>query len=50
MDSGGYRTAGWGKQETSKIIKDRAGDYGEPRYANETRPINFAVKLWLRTA
>ena len=50
MDSGEYRTAGWNTQETAKIVKDRSGDYGEPRYANETRPLNFTVNLWLRTA
>lgn len=53
METNGVATMGGGNGRngpgttTTTIKKD---DYGEPRYASETRPKNYTVKVWRRTA
>lgn len=46
--AGGNDNAGLSTFTNSKIESD--GVNGTPRLGNETRPENYTVKLWLRTA
>ena len=46
--AGGHDSATQSKFTGAKIESD--GVNGTPRFGNETRPENYTIKLWLRTA
>ncbi len=53
-DNAGRNYSGSGYREKQKLVVVSEpisdGINGEPRYGNETRPENYTVRVWVRTA
>jgi hypothetical protein len=51
LDSGSHTgVVGGSTWQETRVPETSISPYGEPRIANETRPLNYTVKIWKRVA